>query len=413
MALVSRTTTLQGFVTTNGVTSLWPAKVSIHQRDQRTLGNYYSLIRSGSWLPPLYYLITRELEVKPFGGFEQFYRPTRQRQIVTSGVVDQFVQGLGLPGAPALLTVTAAEYDSVLRRLNAKIFSKIKNESINLAQTWAERKQTISMLESTLKRMIGIARAVRRGDWYGAMNALGLPTGTRRAQRNRAKFGAYWKVSPQQAFANFWLEYNYGWKPFISDIYGAMDAFRKPFPQPLVRVSAWAKLERRLVTTTKPTNWATHTHFQELIQKLGYIIYWRLGDNASANFQRTAAQIGMTNPALLAWELMPYSFVVDWFLPIGNYLSSLDATYGTVFHSGVRIDRPTKFSQTDTSATGEGGGYATQWVTGGCTAIRSYDGFERTVLSAYPVPMLPSLKDPLGVSHALSAFSLLQQIFRF
>jgi len=311
------------------------------------------------------------------------------------------------------LNITNAEYLKVLDQLNVKIFSKIKSGSLNLAQTWAERKQTISMLETTLQRMVRIARAVRRGDWYGAMNALGLPTGTRRAQRNRAKFEAYWKVSPQQAFANFWLEYNYGWKPFISDINGAMKAFAKPFPQPLVKVSAWADFRKEVRSKTQPTNWASHSHFQELNQKLGYIIYWRLGDNAAANFQRTAAQIGITNPALLAWELLPYSFVVDWFLPIGNYLESLDATYGTTFYSGVRIDRPTKFSQTDTTGLGEAFGYASNWITGSCTSIRSYDGFERTVLTAYPVPMLPSFKDPLGVSHALSAFSLLQQIFRF
>ena len=37
---------------------------------------------------------------------------------------------------------------------------------------------------------------------------------------------------------------------------------------------------------------------------------------------------GLDNPTLAVWEAMPYSFVVDWFLPVGDYLSSLSAFNG-------------------------------------------------------------------------------------
>jgi hypothetical protein len=37
---------------------------------------------------------------------------------------------------------------------------------------------------------------------------------------------------------------------------------------------------------------------------------------------------GLLNPALLYWELMPYSFVVDWFIPVGDVLASLTAGLG-------------------------------------------------------------------------------------
>lgn len=38
--------------------------------------------------------------------------------------------------------------------------------------------------------------------------------------------------------------------------------------------------------------------------------------------------LGLLNPALLWWELLPYSFVVDWFLPVGDVLTSLTAGIG-------------------------------------------------------------------------------------
>jgi hypothetical protein len=40
------------------------------------------------------------------------------------------------------------------------------------------------------------------------------------------------------------------------------------------------------------------------------------------------SQLGITNPALLVWELIPYSFVIDWLIPVGDFLSSLDALVG-------------------------------------------------------------------------------------
>jgi hypothetical protein len=46
-------------------------------------------------------------------------------------------------------------------------------------------------------------------------------------------------------------------------------------------------------------------------------------------------QFTLGNPAYLAWELIPYSFVVDWAIPIGDWLMSLDALFGVKKIEGV------------------------------------------------------------------------------
>ena len=38
----------------------------------------------------------------------------------------------------------------------------------------------------------------------------------------------------------------------------------------------------------------------------------------------TPRSLGLTDPLSVAWELIPYSFVVDWFYPIGTYLENLN-----------------------------------------------------------------------------------------
>jgi hypothetical protein len=43
-----------------------------------------------------------------------------------------------------------------------------------------------------------------------------------------------------------------------------------------------------------------------------------------------ASRMGLVNPLSIAWEVVPFSFVVDWFLPVGNFLENLTSLAGTV-----------------------------------------------------------------------------------
>lgn len=54
---------------------------------------------------------------------------------------------------------------------------------------------------------------------------------------------------------------------------------------------------------------------------------------------KTLAQVGITNPAATVWELIPYSFVFDWIIPVGGYLESLDALIGV---EDLTVQRSTK-----------------------------------------------------------------------
>lgn len=40
------------------------------------------------------------------------------------------------------------------------------------------------------------------------------------------------------------------------------------------------------------------------------------------------ASLGLLNPASLAWELVPLSFVVDWIVPVGPFLEAMTAGVG-------------------------------------------------------------------------------------
>lgn len=67
------------------------------------------------------------------------------------------------------------------------------------------------------------------------------------------------------------------------------------------------------------TDVTTHTKCEKRIK-----FHYRV-DN---EILRTLSQLSLTNPLEVAWELVPFSFVVDWMLPIGDYLSNMSALHG-------------------------------------------------------------------------------------
>jgi hypothetical protein len=122
------------------------------------------------------------------------------------------------------------------------------------------------------------------------------------------------------------------------------------------------------------------------------------------------AQTGFTNPINLAWEVVPYSFVVDWFIPIGPWLETLNAWQGLVFRDGYI----TTFVRQNTTSTlawsGKLGPTSTGVRSGGMS--REYVFLQRGKLTTFPAGRFPSLKNPFSVDHILNGLALLRTAFR-
>jgi hypothetical protein len=56
-----------------------------------------------------------------------------------------------------------------------------------------------------------------------------------------------------------------------------------------------------------------------------YPVHWTYSKRIKADLYEdisVARSLGMVDPLQVAWEIVPYSFVVDWFLPVGSFLSA-------------------------------------------------------------------------------------------
>lgn len=203
---------------------------------------------------------------------------------------------------------SGAEFNDLASRLYGKLRGQIKDQNVNLAQSMAEYRQVCSMFGNAARDVVSAMRSVRRG------SALSDIVKMFNDPRN----------PPSKRIANRWLEYQYGFRPLMQDLYGAAEELGKNLDSGIPRYQFCRVSEQKSGAVFESQalfkHWRNTTRTHSAQARVRYVIR-RAG-------LKQLAQVGITNPALLAWELIPYSFVVDWLFPVGDWLSSLDALTG-------------------------------------------------------------------------------------
>jgi len=185
--------------------------------------------------------------------------------------------------------------------LASRLHQKVKNQKINVGMMLAEHRQTANLFADAAKRVAASWRRVRKGDIAGGFSAFG-GRGQRRVSNN-------------------WLAFQYGVRPLVSDIVNSLELLDRQLIEPpkVFKTSANITGSWQTFSQAGGTN-----KFHSQTKKLRLTCYYTV-DSSSL---KTASSLGLTNPLSLAWELVPYSFVIDWFINIGDYLESLDTLSG-------------------------------------------------------------------------------------
>lgn len=213
---------------------------------------------------------------------------TFNRAIVVGGYILYGAQDKGL------MTV-----DRIHAIVSNKLASKARNSPIDLGVSLGEYRETAELVEGAMRKTAGLYRAVRKFDFSEALRVV---TG----RRNR-KFS-----DAAHAAADAWLGFTYGVKPLMRDVYGAMDALSSKDDQVVVHVvrASVSECFRDSAETS-----ACKGNVTGQIKASGKFTY-----RVDNPLLFTLDQLGVINPIALTWELIPFSFVVDWFIPIGNFL---------------------------------------------------------------------------------------------
>lgn len=312
-------------------------------------------------------------------------------------------------GTPTLCSYTDryAEMEAILVN---KALLKVKDLKVNLAQAFGERKQSTTLIISSLNKLYGCFQALRKKDIIGAADALGVSLHTRKYRRlkKRARL-----AKDGSAFAaNSWLEYKFGWLPLLSDIRGAAEALAQfhNASYSTAQVTARHKITLKAISSTYPYG-STGKTFDLSTGTMDGRITFRFKTNTG--ILGATPNMGLSDPALLAWELLPYSFVVDWLLPIGDYLSALTATQGVTFVDGYITYWTKRDGVRNIADVYDNGNPFFHQVTVKEGSLRTEVlHHRRDVYATFPRPRLPEIKDPLSVDHVVTALALVRQTFR-
>lgn len=214
--------------------------------------------------------------------------------------------------------------------------------------------------------------------------------------------------------SRLWLEHRYGWLPLIEDVQQVIVAFQQYAGKnsDLARVSGSrvSKTEnvRSVIYADNPysvPNTKRRRYFYENVRtvcKMGFTY------KMDAKMLATVNGLGLTNPLSLAWDLAPYSFVVDWFLPIGPALDAISAFQGLSFVRGYKtyFTESTVLLVVDQSYSQAGG--ITYSEKGNSFGKRVM--VNRTALTSFPGPVIPRFKNPYSLVHAANAAALITLI---
>lgn len=188
--------------------------------------------------------------------------------------------------------------------LDLRMRAKIKNQKVNLLQAFGERKQTAGLLVDLFRGVRSAAREL--------VSSFGVSAFVRWLQGDRSK--------KSMEIASRWLQYQYGLRPLMSDIFGTAEVLttnvHRGFP---IYVELGQRVQSNFIEVIGIVYNEHSTTTRRRIR-----VRYTFEDSPQADL----TSLGITNPALLLWELTPWSFVADWAINIGEYLGGLDALLG-------------------------------------------------------------------------------------
>lgn len=345
-----------------------------HQRgrDTNNTPNYRQIKAANKEDLPMQPFQYVEIRDKKVSGVYQYWDKVNDVHGIHTGPL----YSLGFPGF-------APVYNQSLRdQVNANALNNslltLKGMKVNLGNAFGQMKQTTGMILGTAQRIGNSLRALRKGNFRNAALALGVDPKSRRNGQSLGK-------DPSKALADGWLALQFGWKPLVNDVYDAAEDLARLQNEPR-RVRVSCSRTRRWSQTIGGEFWegvpVVITDEGQYTRKYVYIFAYRRETFVDLS------RFGLTNPLAVAWELLPWSFVVDWFVPVGDFIDTLDATFGFEFQKGCRTTfRKTVYTASSNAARMVGTAYSTMKANTSELIVSC----QRDVLSGFPSPVIPKL----------------------
>lgn len=282
-------------------------------------------------ITPRYDLQRRWKQAKPFTTVLPYFR----KVAYASGTVDS-------PFGARAVSSDLDDYDvwaPLLSAARGKLVARISSRAELLTAAF-ELGESCGMIERRALQLARAFSALRRRDFSAVNRALNAP-------RNYRPKG--WRKRARDT-GGLWLEYSFGWAPLVGDIQNAVDVLQEPIKS--VFVSATAKggspeaqhLSPKILEVDPDAVYPYTDYSYSHRYKVFQLAVVRMGAEIGIENPNLwlANQLGLVNPFKTAYELIPFSFLLDWVGNVSQFLFqgtdflglSLQNAYTTRFMRG-------------------------------------------------------------------------------
>jgi len=267
---------------------------------------------------------------------------------------------------------------NIERQCVVKCLNKLTSGGAQVGSALAEAHKTVSEIADLATDLMELYRALR---------SYNIPQAAR-------VFSHGYRLP--EAIANRLLQYQYGWRPLMNDIYDLWHVLTTKQLQNDMIVRATARSSTGYSGTFIGPDAIYSPSGKYTASR---VVYAKVRNSTVVQLSR----MGLINPASVAWEITPFSFLIDWALPVGSLLSAWSSMAGFDFLGGsssTKVDVSTTIEKRFTSST-QG---AT--VSGTIPVTFTASAYSRGVLGTWPIPV-PYVKNPLSNEHVANAAALI------
>jgi hypothetical protein len=295
--------------------------------------------------------------------------------------------------------------------LYAKAYSSFREKvgaAAELGAAIAQSQKSIDMIEKRVKQVWELYQTFKKGRVLQVTKRGRLRLGQNRPVPFDTRKSA-------KEMGGTVLELLYGWLPLMGDIYSATEVLSRPIrPKMLHAKVRNVEYFPTSVRSSDGTNKWEHTQLDRLEQ---HITIRALIEIQNPNLD-LVNRLGLINPMTILWEVIPFSFIVDWFVNVQDFLGSMTDFEGailkdphrTTFTKWRRSRREfTDYNYNSPVWSGPPSYFPFQRYTG--TKTWSYSGvYCKRITGSIPGPSLVMQGgNPLSFRRALASVALLLQ----
>lgn len=212
-----------------------------------------------------------------------------------------------------------ADWLNAYNKAYIRFVADVHQVRANLALTLVDYEKSWVLIGSTISTVLHAASDLRSGRFPSFLARLGVLPRSR--HRGCLKSGEGYRLTDGTfvTMSNMWLSYSFGWVPLFQDVYNACQVLGNNPPGSRCKGHGSAQFQS--------VYYADDVWYRQTV-------VGRVGVSIEAVIRITSPnellleQLGLANPAYVLWDAVPFSFIADWFLPVGRFLQSWTDFFG-------------------------------------------------------------------------------------